>query len=180
MRDSKVVRVTRQLSVVIALLGVTVGAWWFIAVVVNTRSIDWIETAAVIDSGTRSSEEVSALLESVQEDLQLFIEWKSTQPESQDTEGAATSMRVHQLEADIATIQEALGSDIERTLSVPLLRNDLNQLDEKVTENSTTAIKQIDRIYDQNKWFIGLMATMSVGLLTLAISNFLQGRNSEA
>jgi hypothetical protein len=36
--------------------------------------------------------------------------------------------------------------------------------------------KQIDRIYDLNKWFIGLMFTMAIGLIGLAISNFMQAQ----
>ena len=75
------------------------------------------------------------------------------------------------------SIQAALGSDLERSLSVPLLRKDLEQLKTQLNERTTAASKEIDRIYDQNKWFLGLMGTMALGLLGLAVSNFLQSRN---
>jgi len=39
--------------------------------------------------------------------------------------------------------------------------------------------EEISRVYDLNKWFIGLMFTMTVGLLGLAISNFLRDKKKE-
>jgi hypothetical protein len=69
--------------------------------------------------------------------------------------------------------------DVEKTLSVPLLRKDLDQINSELTENLAATSKDIDRIYDQTKWFLGLMGTMAIGILGLAISNFFQIRREQ-
>jgi hypothetical protein len=80
---------------------------------------------------------------------------------------------------DIGAIRDALGTDVEKTLSVPLLRKDLDQINSELTENLAATSKDIDRIYDQTKWFLGLMGTMAIGILGLAISNFFQIRREQ-
>lgn len=34
--------------------------------------------------------------------------------------------------------------------------------------------REIERVYDLSKWFIGLMATMAVGILGLAVGNLVK------
>jgi hypothetical protein len=62
----------------------------------------------------------------------------------------------------------------EKALSVPLLRQDLENMKISYHSDGVEYTRQIDRVYDQNKWFIGLMFSMALGLIGLAISNFLQ------
>jgi len=87
---------------------------------------------------------------------------------------------IKQLSLEVKALTDALGSDIERTLAVPLLRKDVQKIEEQLEERTVASSKEIDRIYDQNKWFLGLVATMVVGLLTLAIGNLLQSRKKES
>lgn len=61
-------------------------------------------------------------------------------------------------------------------LAVPLLRQDLENLKASQQRALEASTNEIDRVYDQNKWFIGLMFTMAIGLISLAISNFVQAR----
>jgi hypothetical protein len=76
-------------------------------------------------------------------------------------------------------LEAAVMADPAKALGVPLLRQDLENLRSVYLRDSETAVKQIDRIYDQNKWFIGLMGTMALGLISLAVSNFLQTKKKE-
>lgn len=101
----------------------------------------------------------------------------SRHPESLET--AQLAAQLQKVALDVNAISSALGSDLERGLSVPLLRSDLAQLEHLLDARTEAATKEIDRIYDQNKWFLGLMGTMAVGLLGLALSNFLQTRRTD-
>lgn len=68
----------------------------------------------------------------------------------------------------------------EKALSLPLLRKDLESLTDKHRSDYQNAIKSVDRVYDQNKWFLALMATMALGLIGLAVNNFIQsGKKDE-
>ena len=73
-------------------------------------------------------------------------------------------------------LDAAIMNNPDKALSVPLLRRDLDTLKIEYQKDIDSSGKQIDRIYDQNKWFIGLMFSMAIGLIGLAISNFIQAR----
>ena len=79
-------------------------------------------------------------------------------------------------DARIKTLEKGLLDNPERVLSVPLLRNDLQNLKQAHKADIEMMAKSTDRIYDQNKWFIGLMFTMAIALIGLAVSNFVQAR----
>ena len=86
---------------------------------------------------------------------------------------------VKQVSQELTSLKEALGSDFELALSVPLLRKDIQKIEEQLVQKTESSSNEIDRIYDQNKWFLGLMGTMALGLIGLAFSNFLQTRKKE-
>lgn len=93
--------------------------------------------------------------------------------------GSQISVIISELNASkerLEILEKGLLDNPEKALSVPLLRNDLQNLEQNYKEDIGTLAKSIDRVYDQNKWFIGLMFTMAVGLIGLAISNFVQLR----
>jgi hypothetical protein len=50
-----------------------------------------------------------------------------------------------------------------KALSIPLLRQELQGVKTNYQRDIESYNKQIDRIYDQNKSFIGLMFSMAIG-----------------
>lgn len=107
-----------------------------------------------------------------------------------NTDDSETATQIAALRADVGgtgkrmdSLEQALIDNPTKALSVPLLRQDLENLKENYQQDLSAYAKQIDRVYDQNKWFIGLMVTMVIGLfglaislIGLAISNFIQTR----
>jgi hypothetical protein len=75
-------------------------------------------------------------------------------------------------------LDDAIGQSPDKALAVPLLQRDVDNMRESNREELVSTQAEIDRVYDQNKWFIGLMFTMAVGLVTLAVSNLLQVRKA--
>ena len=82
------------------------------------------------------------------------------------------------LDKRVQEIETAIVANPTKALAVPLLRQDLETVKLNAQKESESQAKQIDRIYDQNKWFIGLMFTMAIGIIGLAVSNFLQARKA--
>lgn len=78
----------------------------------------------------------------------------------------------------IETLEKGLLANPEKALSLPLLRKDLENLEKIYKQDIEAMASNVDRVYDQNKWFIGLMFTMAIGLIGLAASNFVQARKN--
>lgn len=55
-------------------------------------------------------------------------------------------------------------------MSIPILRRDIDALADDIANAVTTGQAQIDRLYDMSKWFLGLIATIAVGLLGTGIA----------
>jgi FtsZ-binding cell division protein ZapB len=91
---------------------------------------------------------------------------------------AAVRAEIKATNSRLDVLEKGLLDSPEKALSVPLLRNDLENLKLGYKQDMDNMAKGIDRVYDQNKWFLGLMFTMAVGLIAIAISNFVQSRKS--
>lgn len=76
----------------------------------------------------------------------------------------------------VSVIEKAVVENPERAMSIPMLRKDFDAI--KIDANDTSRIlrAEIDRIYDLGKWFIGLMGTMAIGVLGLAVGNILKNK----
>ena len=71
-------------------------------------------------------------------------------------------------------IETGIGESPARALSVPLLQSEVQNLRSQVDAVERNSDADVTRIYDQNKWFIGLMATVVLTIVTLAIGNFVR------
>ena len=76
----------------------------------------------------------------------------------------------------VDVIEAAVTESPERAMSIPMLRKDIDLLQEDVSGDVSGIRLEIARIYDLGKWFLGLVATMAVGVLGLAVGNLLKGK----
>ncbi len=86
-------------------------------------------------------------------------------------EGIANSV-----EARMATLEKVILTNPAKALETNLLRRDLEAVRESRQADLLSIKQEMDRIFDLNKWFIGLMFTMAIGLLGLVASNFVRFR----
>jgi len=78
------------------------------------------------------------------------------------------------LDERLSLIEEAILDNPARALQFTLLSREMEDLQETYESDLESTRQEIERIYDFNKWFIGLMFTMAIGLLGLAVSNFIK------
>jgi hypothetical protein len=95
----------------------------------------------------------------------------------------AVSAELIALQTDLAAIatrlnalEQAILDNPAKAIALPLLNQDVLNIREKQQTDVQTIRSDIAQIYDLGKWFIGLMFTMALGILGLAISNFLPKR----
>lgn len=181
--ESRTNQIQKWVSIAVALMSILVmpfAIWSSL----NKKSVSEIRTTVIesefreLENQVKELDKQNKMYISRLESLSTAID-ETIKNDPKSLDNAKVSAELNKIKKDIVAIQTALGSDLERSLSVPLLRKDLAQLKSQITERATASSKEIDRIYDQNKWFLGLMGTMAVGLLGLAISNFLQSKRDE-
>ncbi|TMN94311.1 hypothetical protein [Pseudoalteromonas sp. S558] len=87
-------------------------------------------------------------------------------------EVSKVSESVSKIDVKLAALESALTLNPEKALAIPILRKDLDNAKESLRTELLQTKSEIDRIYDQNKWFLGLMFTMALSVLGMAISSF--------
>jgi len=70
-------------------------------------------------------------------------------------------------------IELAILDNPAKALELTLLTKDMENLQRNYEADLKSTREEIDRVFDQNKWFLGLMSTMAIGLISLAVGNFL-------
>lgn len=78
---------------------------------------------------------------------------------------------VSQTQRRIDNLEGVILDNPSKAIALPLLKKDLDGLRENYQVNSVSVKTDIDRIYDFNKWFIGLMAASLLSVVGLAVAN---------
>ncbi len=109
-------------------------------------------------------------LEQVNQKLELISEI----PESHGWKVQSTDLtnQILEIQASLRALENALTVNPEKALAVPILRKDLDNAEKNLRSELQQTRNEINRMYDLNKWFIGLMFTMAVSVLGIAISSF--------
>lgn len=72
----------------------------------------------------------------------------------------------------IESLESVLTTDPSKVLAVPLLRKDLESTEKALKLELQQTRAELDRMYDQNKWFIGLMFTIALSVLGMVASSW--------
>ncbi len=78
--------------------------------------------------------------------------------------------------ARLSKIETVILNDPAKSLEMPLLGNELEHTKKGYQSDLVALKEEVGRIYDLTKWFIGLMFTMALGVIGLAVTNFFQDR----
>jgi paraquat-inducible protein B len=96
------------------------------------------------------------------------------------------SLRLKQLDVAVADVDKRLKSietvivqSPSRALELPMLRKDLEVYKESYQASNLALKGEIERFYDFYKWFLGLMLTMFLSILGLAVTNFMKVKSSD-
>jgi chromosome segregation ATPase len=76
-----------------------------------------------------------------------------------------------QLQTRMGKLEEALETTPEKALSTVMLRQRLDTLQDRTRGDIDNIHGEIGRLYTLTQWFIGLIFTIALGMLTLAIGN---------
>ena len=75
--------------------------------------------------------------------------------------------QLQEISSGIKSLRGIIIESPEKALAIPLLRKEMDDLQNKQIALAASTKNQIDRIYDFSKWFLGLMITLAIGLVTM-------------
>lgn len=97
-------------------------------------------------------------------------EWK--------TEASEIKHNISLISGRLDALEGALTVNPSKALAVPILRKDLDNTEKNLKAELSQTRAEIDRMYDQNKWFIGLMFTIALSVLGMAASSFFNKKDT--
>ena len=84
---------------------------------------------------------------------------------------------ISDLDKRLKSMEQVVMQNPTKALEVPMLRKDLEVYKEANQITNIALRHEMERVYDFNKWFLGLMFTMFVSILGLALTNFIKSRS---
>lgn len=78
----------------------------------------------------------------------------------------------------LSSLEDALTVNPVKALAVPILRKDLDNTEKSLNKQLDQTRHEIDRMYVQNRWFIGLMFTIALSVLSMATSSFFNKKDT--
>jgi hypothetical protein len=102
-----------------------------------------------------------------------------TAPESETAFQVKTiAAKVDSIEKRLFNLEQAILAAPDKALAVPILRRDLDTQKERADEQFETLRLEIQQSADFNKWFLGLMATMTLTLFGFIVSHAMKRDSS--
>jgi len=93
-------------------------------------------------------------------------------------ETSKISTQVNKISMRLDALESALTVDPSKALAIPILRKDLDTTEKALRAELTQTRSEIDRIYDQNKWFMGLMFTIALSVLGMAVNSIFNRKDA--
>lgn len=83
-----------------------------------------------------------------------------------------TSLRasVEQIDSRLLVLERSISDNPEKALSIPMLRKDQENMAKAIEGNKLAVSSDLSRIYDQQKWILGGVATILFALVTALFS----------
>ena len=161
---------TRVLSVVLSLVVMVLAALGFYLIQsgkLTTMEIQPLRPPEDYFAPTNSelSEQLKILDDKVVTLSQLVENASKEKMESLGLDKIQVSVKT--ISSELESLKKIIIENPEKALAIPLLRREMDELQRKQLALATSTKDQIDRIYDFSKWFLGLMITLAIGLVTM-------------
>lgn len=166
-RETKAKRVWAWSSIVVATAGMIFSVFAaFVSDIPSIKSKSTLENK-INDELNRLEQRISS---QEQQTNNVIKELKNAISTNNVSSQAILEKNIELVEKRLSSLETSLSASPEKALSIPLLRKDISSLEKSVDSDMTMLKREVDRIYDQSKWFIGLMVTMLLTLIGLAVS----------
>lgn len=135
---------------------------------------DLLDKIAINSEQNQFNQERLILISTNLENFKKSVKSLSSIPDGHGckTEAAQVRQEIISLGNRLSALENALTLNPEKALAVPILRKDLENIEQTLHSELIQAKAEINRVYEQNKWFIGIMFTVALSVLAMAVSSF--------
>jgi hypothetical protein len=110
----------------------------------------------------------------LKQDVNSLSQVISTTTPNQSPDIVVINANLESLDKRLSTIEQAVLDNPSRALELTLLSRDMDTLKETYQSDLANTRAEIERIYSFNQWFLGGVITLSLAVISLALSNFLK------
>ena len=172
-RRSRLIELTFTVISMLAGVSVSFGVLSLVRHTARTPADIYLDEATRITKmNDERFSEIKSLVKELNEVHQLIETASREHPATLQIAKVAADVDV--LKSQMKELDDAIGQNPSKALAVPLLQKDVDDFKDTYRRDIDTTQGEINRVYDQNKWFIGLMFTLALGVIGLAVTNLVQ------
>jgi hypothetical protein len=132
-------------------------------------------TNMMIQDSAASNKELQLQIVRLSENLALMQQAASASHTNLSSDRTAAviaelSGQISNVTSRINSLEDAISASPEKALAIPMMRKDIETIQQNQTEYKTAIEGEIGRLYEFNKWFFGLIALMALSNAGLAFS----------
>lgn len=105
------------------------------------------------------------------EQMKSLLDSAAFKPSQEQIKFLDLQNKVNSQEIQIAKLNSVILENPEKAVAIPMLKQKMDNWDKQYDKDTKSIKDEIARVYDMNKWIIGLVFTMLVSLVALNISN---------
>jgi len=103
--------------------------------------------------------------------FKIFVDSIDVKPNQDQVKLQKLQTQVHFQDIQIKNLNSIILENPEKAIAIPMLKLKMDNWDKQYEKDTKSIKEEIARVYDMNKWIIGLVFTMLVSLVALNISN---------
>ena len=153
----------------VALLGSLISFYDYGALsLVKERQLAELSRITVIDSiaGNKKLDDRIAEIEKKVDSLAANL-GNATETQLKNAGLAEKLSQFDSLKNDLDELKYIILDNPSKALTLPLIRKDIAEIEKRQADLALATQAEVGRIYDFSKWFLALMITLAVGLVTM-------------
>lgn len=153
-----------KMAVGIGVMAIVFSSFFLLLIKSETTKVSLVSGAQQLEVNKRVLARIDAL-ESKLKDLSSKLSSASAK-ELQELGVTSLNENMQRISNELQTLSGIIVSSPEKALSIPFMRREIETIQQKQAALEKSTKEQVDRIYDFSKWFIALMITLALGLIS--------------
>ncbi len=165
-------------SIIIAVFGVIIASSISFDSFFNSDKSSLQQDSIAKVNIIRLQNEILKVNNQLNKSLVIIDSLKNTELNSQ--EARSLKVEITSLKTEVENLNKVILDNPEKAVSIPILKVQIENQKEKNEGDIKSIKEEIARVYDMNKWIIGLVFTMLVSIVVLNISNLYAKNKKES